>query len=201
MNARVRQKETTQASILQAALEEFSGKGFDGASTRQIAAKAGVHHALIKYHFQTKDALWKAAVIFLFERQIKEVGVPVFQPGDDARQYARDVLRHRALYWARHPEHARLMVQESCQDTEQFRWMVDQFIVHTSKSSERFIRLLQAEGVLPDVSVASLAYILAGASQLFFTLAPEVRRVWGVDPMDPKAIEDHIDALVKVLLH
>ena len=200
MNTRVQQRETTRASILQAALEEFSEKGFDGTSTRLIAAKAGVHHALIKYHFQSKDALWKAAVTFLFERQIREVGGPVFQPGDDPRQYARDVLRHRALYWARHPEHARLMVQESCRDTEQFRWMVDQFVVQTSQFTERFIRLLQAEGVLPDVSVPSLAYILAGASQLFFTLAPEVRRVWGVDPMDPQAVEDHIDALVRVLL-
>ena len=62
MNTRVQQKEATRASILQAALEEFSEKGFDGTSTRLIAAKAGVHHALIKYHFQSKDALWKAAV-------------------------------------------------------------------------------------------------------------------------------------------
>ncbi|MBO9709086.1 MAG: TetR/AcrR family transcriptional regulator [Caulobacter sp.] len=202
MNIRARQKAATQASILQAALEIFSEQGFEGASTREIAAKAGVHHALIKYHFDNKDTLWRAAVTFLFQRQAKELQLPA--PDDPAygsyRDFAKAVIRSVVLYSARHPEHARLMVQESVRDSERFRWAADEFIVETRKAAENFILLCQREGILPKVSVAASVYIFVGAAQLFYTLAPEVERVWGLDPSDPKVIEDHADALVAIMV-
>ena len=202
MNIRARQKAATQASILQAALEIFSEQGFEGASTREIAAKAGVHHALIKYHFDNKDTLWRAAVSFLFKRQADELQMPA--PNDPAhgsyRDFAKAVIRSVVLYSARHPEHARLMVQESVRDSERFRWAADEFIVETRNAAERFIILCQQEGILPKVSVAASVYIFVGAAQLFYTLAPEVRRVWGLDPSDPKVIEDHADALVAIMV-
>jgi AcrR family transcriptional regulator len=202
LNIRARQKAATRASILQSALEIFSEQGFEGASTREIAAHAGVHHALIKYHFESKDALWRSAVSFLFQRQAEELRMPA--PDDPAhgsyRDYAKAVIRAVVVYSARHPEHARLMVQESVRDSERFRWAADEFIVHTRKAAEAFVQLCQQEGILPKVSVAASAYIFVGASQLFYTLAPEVRRVWGVDPSDPAVIEAHADALVAIMV-
>lgn len=203
MNARVKQREATRASILQAALKAFSEEGFEGASTREIAAVAGVHHGLIKYHFKSKDLLWRAAVTFLFERQAQEVVLP--DPADpafaDPKVYAREMIRVRARYWARHPEHARLMVQEACRDSERSRWMVEEYSRRTARVGQQFVRYLQDHGLAPaDAPVASLVYIIMGASQLFFTLSPEVGQIWGVDPTDPKVIDDHIDALTKVLI-
>jgi AcrR family transcriptional regulator len=202
LNIRARQKAATQASILQSALEIFSEQGFEGASTREIAAHAGVHHALIKYHFDSKDALWRAAVSFLFKRQAEELELPA--PDDPAygsyRDYAKAVIRAVVLYSARHPEHARLMVQESVRDSERFRWAADAFIVHTRKAAEAFVLLCQKEGILPQVSVPASVYIFVGAAQLFYTLAPEVRRVWGVDPSDPAVIEAHADALMAIMV-
>ena len=198
---RVRQKEATRANILEAALQEFSTHGFEGTSTRAIAERAGVHHALIKYHFQSKDALWREAVTFLFERQLEQIAAgPRREDFADKRVYARAMLRERVYYWARHPEHARLMVQESCRDTERFRWMVDTFIVRTSEASGGFVQWLQDEGLVPPASVPALVYILVGAAQLFYTLAPEVKRVWGIDPTEPDPIEAHVDALVSLVL-
>jgi TetR/AcrR family transcriptional regulator len=202
LNARTRQKEATRASILQAALEEFSERGFDGASTRDIAAKAQVHHALIKYHFNSKDELWRAAVTYLFERQAQDLTLP--GPDDprypDRRAYAAEIIRQVVYYSARHPEHARLMVQETCGDSDRFHWAADTFIKGTAQASSAFIRLLQRDGILPPASVAALSYIFVGAAQLFYTLAPEVRRVWGVDPSDPEVIKAHADALVAVMV-
>lgn len=202
MNLRARQKAATQASILQAALEIFSEQGFEGASTREIAAKAGVHHALIKYHFDNKDALWRSAVTFLFQRQAQELQLPA--PDDPAyrsyRDFAKAVIRSVVLYSARHPEHARLMVQESVRDSERFRWAAEEFIGEARKAAESFILLCQREGILPKVSVAASVYIFVGAAQLFYTLAPEVRQVWGLDPSDPAVIEEHAEALAAILV-
>jgi len=203
VNARIRQREATQASILKAALEEFSGKGFDGASTRDIAAKANVHHALIKYHFKSKDLLWRAAVSYLFEREAELTPMP--DPEDPAyaepKEYAREVLRRRARYWAENPEQVRLIVQESCCDSDRLRWMVETHMGRWASTTRYFAKAMQAKGLAPaDAPASSIGYILAGASQYFFAVAPQVRLAWGIDPQDPKVIDAHIEALVQILL-
>jgi AcrR family transcriptional regulator len=48
---RSQQREATRERIVEAALEAFAEKGFHGASTRDIALRAGTHQGLITYHF------------------------------------------------------------------------------------------------------------------------------------------------------
>lgn len=204
-NARTLQKEATRAAILQAALEVFAEHGYEAGSTREIAARAGAHHALIKYYFDSKEKLWREAVKFLFERQARELS---FEPEPGAldtargrREHAREVLRRWVVYCARHPEHAQLMVQESVRDSKRLRWMADSFVKRTAQSAAALVALLQSENMLPpQVSPIALIYIIVGAAQQFYTLAPEVRRVWGVDPADEKTIQAHVDALLAVFI-
>ena len=63
----------TKQKLLDAALEAFSESGFKGTSTRDIAARAGVHHPLITYHFSNKDRLWRSAVKYVFQDFILEI--------------------------------------------------------------------------------------------------------------------------------
>ncbi|MDT5105247.1 MAG: TetR/AcrR family transcriptional regulator, partial [Mycobacterium sp.] len=53
-------------ALLESALAEFGAKGFDGASTRAIARRVQAHQPQINYHFESKTALWTAAVDYLF---------------------------------------------------------------------------------------------------------------------------------------
>jgi TetR/AcrR family transcriptional regulator len=48
--------------LLDAALDLFSRKGFDGATTKEIAAAAGVTEAIIFRHFPSKQALYTAVL-------------------------------------------------------------------------------------------------------------------------------------------
>ena len=48
---------------MQAAAELFSARGYDGASTRDIAEKAGVNVALINRYFGSKAKLFNAAIV------------------------------------------------------------------------------------------------------------------------------------------
>src|SRR5579872_2931091 len=58
--------DATRQRVLAAALDLFSEQSFDGATTREIAARAGVTQPLLNYHFSSKDELWQAAVDGLF---------------------------------------------------------------------------------------------------------------------------------------
>ncbi|MCG6204155.1 CerR family C-terminal domain-containing protein [Rhodopseudomonas sp. HC1] len=51
----------TRAKMIQAAIEVFGSIGFDGATTRQLAERAGVNQAAIPYHFGGKRELYLAA--------------------------------------------------------------------------------------------------------------------------------------------
>jgi TetR/AcrR family transcriptional regulator len=69
--ARLRRTRTDiPEALLQSALVEFGAKGFDGASTRAIAARVEVHSRRPN-HFESKTAVWTAAVDHLFGRDPK----------------------------------------------------------------------------------------------------------------------------------
>jgi TetR/AcrR family transcriptional regulator len=48
--------------LLQVAIDLFSRKGFNGTTTREIAAAAGVTEAIIFRHFETKEDLYTAII-------------------------------------------------------------------------------------------------------------------------------------------
>ncbi|MCP3854227.1 MAG: helix-turn-helix transcriptional regulator, partial [Actinomycetia bacterium] len=58
---------------MEAALVEFAANGFDGASTRAIASRAGAHQPQINYHFESKDELWRLCL----ERLLGELDVVI----------------------------------------------------------------------------------------------------------------------------
>ncbi len=53
--------------LLETALDFFSRKGFDGTTTKEIAAAAGVTEAIIFRHFPSKHALYTAVIDFHHE--------------------------------------------------------------------------------------------------------------------------------------
>jgi AcrR family transcriptional regulator len=189
--------------ILEQALRLFADKGFEGASTREIAESAGVNHALIKYHFGSKLELWKNAVDLLFAR-LDDVLATVDRESADIEDPAerfRVFLRHYVRYCAAHPEHARIMVQESTSENERLAWAVEHHIARTRKRFEDLIEDLFACGALPRVSPVSVRYIVAAACQSVFTLAAEVKLMYGMHTDHEAQIEAHTDALIKLFLH
>ena len=66
MSTRARGRRTgdcdTRATILAAARESFTARGYDATTVRAVAHQAGVDPALIHYFFGTKDALFAASL-------------------------------------------------------------------------------------------------------------------------------------------
>lgn len=60
--SRKRDAEATKATILDAAFQTFTERGFARATLREIAARAGVSHGLLRRHFGSKEALFLKAL-------------------------------------------------------------------------------------------------------------------------------------------
>jgi TetR/AcrR family transcriptional regulator, regulator of cefoperazone and chloramphenicol sensitivity len=59
--------EDTRRRILDAALELFAAEGYDGASTRLLAERAGVNLPAIQYYFGSKEGLYRAVIDSIIE--------------------------------------------------------------------------------------------------------------------------------------
>jgi TetR/AcrR family transcriptional regulator, regulator of cefoperazone and chloramphenicol sensitivity len=65
--------EDTRRRILDAALEVFSAEGYDGASTRLLAERAGVNLPAIQYYFGSKEGLFRAVIDSIIEHTEAEM--------------------------------------------------------------------------------------------------------------------------------
>jgi AcrR family transcriptional regulator len=84
--------DATRQRILDAAIGMFAQCGFEGASTRQLAAEAGVNQPAIQYHFSSKDGLYRAAIDCIADDlrgQMAEVNIKVTAVLDDPAASAR----------------------------------------------------------------------------------------------------------------
>lgn len=196
---REQQKQETRAKILQSALDLFAERGFEGASIRDIASNAGVFHGLIKYHFDSKEELWKSAVDFLFERQSQEMKDPEGYEDLSPADQARDWFRRYVHYCARHPEHARIMVQESVRDSERLRWAVEKHIQRVHRTARKISASWISAGVYPAIPLHAIIHIVSAAAQSPFMLAPELRHGSGIDMSNPAQIDAYADALITFL--
>jgi TetR/AcrR family transcriptional regulator len=192
--------DSTRERILAAALDLFSERSFEGATTREIAARAGVTQPLLNYHFRSKDELWRAAVDGLFQAltlalAAREEGLR----GVDELATTRLLVREFVQFSARHPQVHRIVTQECKVDGPRMDWLVDRHIRPLYEATtERFARLVK-QGLVPDIPAPHLYYIVTGAGPTMFVLGPECRRLSGVDPTDPDVIEAHADAVCTLL--
>ena len=192
--------DATRERILTAALDLFSERSFEGASTRLIAERAGVQQPLLAYHFGTKEELWRMAVGQLFEDLAHSLAERVTGlRGVDDETVAKLVVADFVRFSATHPPLHRIIMQECKSEGDRLAWLVEQHIRPLYDAAVALLEPLVAAGKVQDVPAAHLYYLLTGAAATIFVLAPECRLLTGVDPLDPSEVERHVDAVVSML--
>ncbi len=189
----------TRERILAAAADLFSDRSFAGATTREIAARAGVAQPLLNYHFSSKPELWQAVVDSLFERLDRSMvdGVEGLR-GVDVLSSAKLRIREFVTFSARNPQLHRIIMQESKADGPRMDYIVDHVRPIYARTTELFERLAR-DGAVPPIPPAHLYYILTGAGPTMFVLGPECRRLSGLDPTSDAVIDAHADAVCLLL--
>ena len=192
--------DATRERILDAALDLFSELSFEGATTREIAARAGVTQPLLNYHFSSKDELWRAAVDGLFESLNRVLSERVEGlRGVGEVTVARLLVREFIYFSASHPQLHRIITQECKSDGPRMDWLVERHIRPLYEATTARLARLVEQGRLPNIAAPHLYYIITGAGPTMFVLAPECRRLSGIDPQAPEVIEAHADAVTDLI--
>jgi TetR/AcrR family transcriptional regulator len=206
--AKVRLRRTRtdiRQALLESALVEFGAKGFDGASTRAIASRVQAHQPQINYHFESKTALWTAAVDYLFGllRDAIYGDIPAKLAGVEVSELAAgfaDGIRGLVRFVAAHPELNQIMVHEGTSPSDRLTWLTETHVKPFFNGIQPAWQMLRDAGIAAPIDNEILYYILIGAASLPYVNAAEVRLLTGRDPKSPTWIDAHADGLVSILL-
>ncbi|CCV10310.1 CerR family C-terminal domain-containing protein [Mesorhizobium sp. STM 4661] len=92
--------EMTRAALVRAALKLFGRQGFDGTSTREIAAEARANIGSIAYHFGGKEGLRAAAADYIVDTIQTVAGQAIGAPQPSSDSEAGDPEAARAQLFA-----------------------------------------------------------------------------------------------------
>ena len=191
--------DATRRSIVDAAVETFAERGFDAASTREIARRAGVEQGLLTYHFPTKDALWRAAADRVFGTLVEGVMERLADiEAVPEEERARELIRTYVRTMGAHPEFFRFIVDQGHRFDERTEWLVETHI-------RPAFAVMSETGVLgaaggDERKLPHAMFALLGASSLIFAVPANCSRLTGVDPRDADAIDAHADFVASLLL-
>jgi TetR/AcrR family transcriptional regulator len=191
----------TKQKLLDAALEAFSENGYKGTSTRDIAARAGVHHPLITYHFSNKDRLWRSAVKYLFADFIAELE-KARDGNSDACPKAKFTAMIRAYlhHAARNPSLHRIIMQESSYQSGRLEWLCENFLGPLADSAEKYVRDLQAAGVMPAGDSRLIYNMIRATTGTLIASSLELRNTSNIDLRNPERLDELVNLIEKFFL-
>src|SRR5262245_42495318 len=140
----------TRDKLVEAALAVFASHGFEGATTREIARRAGVALAALPYHFTTKEALWQAAADRVFGRLTESFARRLAGlEGVAAPTRLRLLLRDFVRFQAQNPEFHRFMLREGMTETPRLAWLVAKHVRPLYDAVRVMVKEAQAAGLTP----------------------------------------------------
>jgi AcrR family transcriptional regulator len=167
-----RDPQATREALLEAGATLFSERGLDGASTEDIAERAGVNKALISYHFGGKRGLYAAIVESQFGRMSARLQT-IEKDAGDARQALRDYLDTFVEIAREAPGFPTLFLREVL--SSGIEPAVVPHLVQIVGMSRRLAERAFREGLFRRVDPITFHFGLVGALIFFFS-TEEARR-------------------------
>ena len=195
-NRQSRSAETRQR-LLAAGLEIFAARGFEGATTRAIAEKAGVALASLPYHFKTKEALWKAVANDIFARFALRMAKARERLGDaEPRERTRALLSEYMRFTAENPQLLQIAFQEGVSPNPRTEWLVENHL----RPNFEYVKSETLEAVKNGYGRSGRAehlyYMIVGAAALPYVVGSEFESLTRRKATDPELIEAHIQAVL-----
>ncbi len=189
----------TRNALLDAAIDVFSTRGFEGISVRQLEELAGVKRGLVAYHFGDKDGLWKEAVDRLFGELADDFLARVETLVDvNPTEAARGMVRAFVRYSAARPELNRMMIQECVVESWRVSYIVDEKI--GPLLDNLYAMMPDAARLLWGERDPHRYYLFVGSSAFVFSAEQECRKLFGAAPREQAFVERHADMVVEMLL-
>lgn len=183
----------TRKRIMTAAREEFAQRGFEGGSTRSVAKRASIKHALLIYHYKSKVGLWRAVLTEIHEtRRARTARLLADLEGCDDTTKLRAILAATVRVTATDPNFHWIMAHAAATPNAELEWHVSHYVRETLEYTGQLIRSAQRAGRFVAGDPMHLLQLFIGASTRLYLVRAVAERTLSRSPLDPDFIEEHI---------
>jgi len=191
---------SSEVAIINAALQLFSERGFDGVSMRQVAEMAGVSKANIYHHFESKQALY----IAVLRSSVTETHKILEPLADSTESFESRLKRFMTAHLSqifKHSMNSRLILREAMdQDEGQAKTMADKVVGENFRLLIALLREAQTAGVIkPETDPVLCATLLVGSNVFFFQAQNVMKHISEVTFVDD--LEVYSNGIVDMVLN
>jgi len=188
-----------EAKILAAAEAVFAKRGFEGASTAEIARRAGVPKPNLHYYFRTKRALYAAVldrILALWLDAMDEIKAEAEPAEALARYLARKMESSR-----RFPEPSRLWAIELISGAHHVQPFLRGKLRRLVRQKSAIIRGWIAAGKLAPVAPEHLLFMIWAMTQTYADFAAQIAAVLGKRTLDGGVFEAAAQTATEMVLN
>lgn len=200
VDGREERGDRTARALFVAARRAFAERGYAGASVRDIARAASANPALIRYHFGSKDGLYKRVIQEAME-DLKERLLVAFQAEGTILERLNRVIDAQVDHLTKDRDFPRLLQRALLDGDEQALTIAREYLRPMLDSVRPFI---EAAGETPLGSMNDILSSFFGAVMGPFFYAPMLGEIYSEDILAPAAIERrkvHLKSLLGLILN
>ena len=188
-----------EEAILRAAEAEFAEKGFAGATTAAIAARAGLPKANLHYYVATKEALYRRVVEGVLDAWLAEA-----RSFDGAASAAEALTRYiegkMELARAR-PLGSRIFAREIMSGAPVVRDFLDTTLADWVRVRGAIVEGWIAQGQIRPLDPKVLFFMIWAATQHYADFAAQIAALNGGVPLDDAGFAAAKRQVVETILH
>ncbi len=192
------QADEVRSRLLSAAEDVFAERGYAGATTREIAERAGIGKRMLFYYFPTKDAVYRAVLeriisglVEIYEQTREEPG-PIGL-GDGVEAITR--------FTAQNLSAMKVWLREIIDDGPHLASLTRRYMAPLYEQAGAGVARNMARGVFRTSDPMHVLANVGGITLFYFLIAPMLRPVWGRDPPDPSVVPERAAVARDALLY
>jgi AcrR family transcriptional regulator len=186
----------TDAAILDAALDAFADRGFEGTSLRELARDLGISHNLIPQRFGTKEQVWYRAVDHGFGALASDLLGVIADPPEGELEALRAMVVRFVEANAARPALLRIINQEAVAPGPRLDHLFEAYIDPVREFGEWLLALLAERGEVRTRSVGLVYFLMTHGAGGPFAL-PALSDRFGPAPSAQEAVDVLFDGLVR----
>lgn len=187
-----------EAVILEAAEAVFAEHGFRGATTSQIAERAGIPKANLHYYFPTKEALYRMVVERIFNIWLEAANS--FDDCDDPADALTRYITAKMNISRDHPMGSKVWANEVIHKAPVIQDYLETTLREWTDTRVKIIQRWIDEGKMSPVDPEHLLYMIWATTQHYADFGHQIDTLNGGKPLTDGQFEAATAQVVRIIL-